>query len=76
MSPRLPSLTARKVLRALRRAGFYIHHQTGSHATLKHPDDPTKRVTVPVHSRDLQRGTLLAIVKQAGMTTEEFLQHL
>ena len=76
MSPRLPSLTARQVLRALKKAGFYVHHQTGSPATLKHPGDRTKRVTVPVHGRDLQRGTLLAILKQAGITTEEFLQHL
>jgi len=76
MSPRLPSLTARQVLRALRRAGFYIHHQRGSHATLKHPDDPAKRVTVPVHVRELQRRTLVSIVKQSGMTTEEFIRHL
>jgi predicted RNA binding protein YcfA (HicA-like mRNA interferase family) len=76
VSPRLPSLTARQVLRALQNAGFYIHHQTGSHATLKYPEDPAKRVTIPVHSRDLPRGTVMAIIKQAGMTTEEFLNNL
>jgi predicted RNA binding protein YcfA (HicA-like mRNA interferase family) len=76
VSPRLPGLSARQVLRALQDAGFYIHHQTGSHATLKHPEDPARRVTIPVHSRDLPRGTVMAIIKQAGMTTEEFLKHL
>ncbi|MBI4564448.1 MAG: type II toxin-antitoxin system HicA family toxin [Planctomycetes bacterium] len=55
---------------------LYAHHQAGSHATLKHPSDPTKRVTVPVHARELPRGTLMAIVKQAGMTPEEFSKHL
>jgi predicted RNA binding protein YcfA (HicA-like mRNA interferase family) len=76
VTPRLPSLTGKQVLRALQNAGFYIHHQTGSHATLKHPDNPAKRVTVPIHSGDLPRGTVMAIIKQAGMTTEEFFNHL
>ena len=76
MSPRLPSLTARQVLHALQKAGFYVHHQTGSHAALKHPDDPSKRIVVPVHARDLRRGTLVAIVKQAGLTTEKFIEYL
>ncbi|MBI4910178.1 MAG: type II toxin-antitoxin system HicA family toxin [Acidobacteria bacterium] len=34
--PRLPILKAREVLRVLLRAGFFIHHQTGSHARLLH----------------------------------------
>ena len=76
MSPRLPSLTSRELLRVLERAGFYLHPQTGSHATLKHSKDPSRRVTVPVHFRGLQRGTLAAIVKRAGLTTEEFLELL
>ncbi len=61
VSPRLPSLTARQVLRALERAGFFIHHQTGSHATLKHRTDPHLRLTVPVHSREIPRGALPAL---------------
>ena len=76
MSPRLPSLTARQVLAALQRAGFFVHHQAGSHATLKHSRDPRLRVTVPVHARDLQRGTLMAIIRQAGMTPDEFARYL
>jgi len=63
-------------LRALERAGFFVHHQRGSHATLKHAGDPVRRVTIPVHSGDLPRGTVLAIVKQAGMAAEEFLKLL
>ena len=42
MNPRLPALTPRKVLRALQRRGFFIHHTTGSHYYLKHPDRPAK----------------------------------
>jgi len=60
----------------LERAGFFIHHQRGSHATLKHSDDPIRRVTIPVHNGDLPRGTVLVIVRQAGMTAEDFLKLL
>jgi predicted RNA binding protein YcfA (HicA-like mRNA interferase family) len=76
MSPRLPALTAKQVLAALQRAGFFIHHSHGSHYYLKHPAKPTLRVTIPYHSRVLKRGTLQSIIKQAGLTTEEFLKLL
>ena len=76
MSPRLPSLTSREVLGALRGAGFYVHHQTGSHATLKHSRNPALRVTVPVYNRELQRRTLMTIIRQARMTQDEFISYL
>ena len=69
----LPVLRPREVVRALERAGFFVHHQTGSHAVLRHGVDPALRVTVPMHSRDLKRGTLRAIVRSAGMSVEEFI---
>ena len=41
------------------------------------PQDPTRTVTVPVHSsRDLKPGTLRSIIRQAGLTVEEFTQLL
>jgi predicted RNA binding protein YcfA (HicA-like mRNA interferase family) len=77
MSPKLPILRPRQVLRALQRAGFEIHHQTGSHAQLKHPSKPHLRVTVPRHDRfDLPRGTLRSILDQAELSLEEFLKFL
>jgi predicted RNA binding protein YcfA (HicA-like mRNA interferase family) len=72
MSQRLPALRPRQVLRALQRAGFFIHHTTGGHHILKHPDKPHLRVTLPFHNRDLKRRTLESIIEQAGLTTEEF----
>lgn len=68
--------TSRPVLRALEGAGFYIHHVSGSHYILKHPNNATLRVTVPFHNRDLKRRTLESIVKQAGLSREEFLRCL
>lgn len=76
MSRRLPTLTPRKVIQALERGGFFVHHTTGSHYALRHPDDPTIRVTVPLHTRDIKRGTLHSIIKQTGLTVGEFLELL
>ena len=72
MSQRLPTLRPRRVLRALRRAGFFIHHTTGGHYVLKHPDKTALRVTVPYHNKDLKRRTMESIIEQAEMTVEEF----
>ena len=69
--PDLPVVTSRQLIRALGRAGFFVHHARGSHRYLKHPDRPGVLVTVPYHNRDLKRGTLRSILRQAGMTSEE-----
>jgi predicted RNA binding protein YcfA (HicA-like mRNA interferase family) len=76
MRRRLPALRPQEVVRALNRAGFTVERIKGSHYHLRHPDDPRLRVSVPVHNRDLPKGTLRAIIKQAGLTVEEFLDCL
>ena len=76
MSSDLPSLKPRQVIRALERAGFFVHHVRGSHYHLRHGDDASLRVTVPYHPRELYRALLRSIIKQAGMTVEEFLDLL
>ena len=73
MNQRLPSLTARDVVRVLEKAGFVKSRTSGSHARLIHSTDPARKVTVPVHSGDLKRGTLRGIIAQAGMTVSEFV---
>jgi predicted RNA binding protein YcfA (HicA-like mRNA interferase family) len=76
MNERLPALTAREVIRVLGRVGFVISRTSGSHCRLVHETDPARKVTVPVHSGDLERGTLRAIIAQAGLTVAEFLAFL
>ena len=73
MSPRLPAIKPRDAIRALERAGFFLHRVTGSHHILKHPDRPAARVTVPMHTHDLKRGTLAAVIKASGLSLDEFL---
>jgi len=58
--PKLPVLKPKAVLRALERAGFYIHHPRGSHARLFHHTRPELHVTIPVHNKDLPERTLRA----------------
>lgn len=69
---KLPILKPKEVLRLLLRAGFYVHHQTGSHARLFHLTR-TNRVTVPIHPGDLPAFVVMSIIRQAGMTKEELL---
>ena len=73
---RLPPCRPRVVVRALLRAGFSVHHTTGSHFILRHPAHPRTRVTVPMHNRDLKRGTLASILRQAGLSREDFVELL
>jgi predicted RNA binding protein YcfA (HicA-like mRNA interferase family) len=76
MSRHLPALRPAKVLRALERAGFHIHHTKGGHHILRHADRPQLRVTLPMHNNDLKRKTLASIIEQAGYSVEEFLRLL
>jgi len=72
----LPSLKPKELIHALQRAGFYIHHQTGSHARLFHRTKSNLRVTIPIHSRDIPQATLSQILKQAELSKKEFLKYL
>jgi predicted RNA binding protein YcfA (HicA-like mRNA interferase family) len=72
MNERLPVVTARDVIRALGRAGFIVSRTSGSHCRLIHATDPARKVTVPMHSGDLKRGTLRSIIAQAGLTVADF----
>jgi predicted RNA binding protein YcfA (HicA-like mRNA interferase family) len=76
MNQRLPAVRAREVIRALERAGFVISRTSGSHCRLIHSRDPARKVTIPAHNNDLKRGTLRAIIAQAGLTVAEFIKLL
>ncbi|WP_214041391.1 type II toxin-antitoxin system HicA family toxin [Methanoculleus sp.] len=67
--PKLPVLTAQKIIKILEKKGFVLDRVKGSHHLFYHPETK-RRVTVPVHGRDLPTGTLLEILKQAGIERE------
>lgn len=73
---RLPRVSGKAVLQALRRGGFELSHVRGSHHYLKKPG-VAALVSVPVHgNRDLPAGTLGSILKQANLTVEDLVQLL
>lgn len=69
MSERAPVVSGQHLIRALERVGWQQVRQRGSHVRLKHPDRTTPLV-VPLH-RELKRGTLSGILRDAGIGAEE-----
>lgn len=72
---RIPALTARKIIRALKTVGFVEDRQKGSHLILIHPKTKARTV-VPVHSGTIKRPLVRAIIDDAKVTPEEFLKLL
>ena len=68
--PRLPTITSKKLIVILETLGFVKDHATGSHFVY-YDKKRGRRAVVPVHSKDLPKGTLMSILKQAGITKEE-----
>ena len=66
----LPRISGRDCVAALSRGGFRQIRQRGSHIIVRR-DTPFSQITVPDH-RELDRGTLRAIIRQAGMSIEQF----
>lgn len=71
--PDLPAIKPRAVVKALQKAGFVVIRTKGSHCQLKKAN---LLVTVPLHSRDLQKPTLASILRQARITIEELKNYL
>lgn len=69
--PKLPVISGAECIKALSKAGFYEDRQKGSHIRLKR-DDPQTALTVPLH-KTLKPGTLRGIIRQAGLTVDEFI---
>ena len=69
--PKLPVLSAKEVIKVLKKFGFQLYRQTGSHIHLWN-EERKLLVTVPNHS-ELAKGTLISIMKQAKLKREEFL---
>lgn len=71
MTPRLPVLKDKELIRALRKLGFVERRQRGtSHLIMAHSDG--RRASIPIHSgKDLPRGTLAGILRDLQISTEE-----
>ena len=70
---RLPVLSGDELVSVMTRIGYNWHHTTGSHMILVHPS--RRRLSVPRH-RELDRGLLRRLIRDAGLTLEEFAELL
>ena len=68
---RLPSLTAKKLIKAFRKAGFEIVREGGKHTVMGMRGHPYL-VSVPRHKGDLARGLVRSLITAAGLTEAEF----
>jgi predicted RNA binding protein YcfA (HicA-like mRNA interferase family) len=69
--PKLPQISGRECVKALEKAGFYFLRQTGSHIHVRR-DTPFAQVAIPNH----KRGTLQSVIRQSGLSVDEFLELL
>ena len=72
MPPSLPHVSGAEAVRALEKLGFIVLRQKGSHVILRRG---STGCVVPLH-RELKIGTLSGVIKQAGITADEFMQAL
>jgi len=75
MRQELPVLKPKQIVAALAKAGFEVRRQTGSHVIMYKPGI-RRPISIPQHPRDLPKGTLRTIIREAGLTLGEFLGFL
>lgn len=71
---KLPVVRPKDLLKVLRKAGFQVARQAGSHARLVHPDG--RSTSIAIHQRPLAKGTLRAIIRDIKLSKDEFLDLL
>ncbi len=71
---KLPNISGKVCIKALAKIGYYQKRQEGSHIILR-KDDPFSQIVVPNH-KNIAKGTLRTIIKNAGLTVDEFINLL
>ena len=67
---KLSNITSKKLIKVLKSLGFQLDHSTGSHFIFYNPKTK-KRAVVSYHTRDLPKGTIMSILREAGITRKE-----
>ena len=68
----LPRISGREAAAAFGKVGFEFDRQKGSHIILRHRNPPYRRLTIPDH-REVAKGTLRALIREAGISVQEFI---
>jgi predicted RNA binding protein YcfA (HicA-like mRNA interferase family) len=72
---KLPAVRPRQIVRFLEQNGFILDHASGSHFIFYHPAT-RRRAVVPSHNRDLPKGTLMSLLREAGFEREQLVDFL
>lgn len=72
---RLPVVSGKEAVKAFEKIGYAFDHQTGSHMILRRELSPFRRLTVPNHN-EIAKGTLRSLIREAGLTVNEFVKLL
>jgi len=72
---RLPVVSGAKAVKAFGKVGYEVDEQHGSHIILRRAEPPYRRLSVPNH-KELAKGTLRALIREAGPTADEFARLL
>ena len=72
---KLPVVSGGEAVKAFSKIGYEADGQHGSHIILRNINPPHRRLSIPNH-RELAKGTLRALIREAGLTVEEFAQLL
>ncbi len=75
MTPKLPAVTPKQLVRVVERLGFVFRRQTGSHAIYVRPSDRARAV-IPMHAGELKRKTLHGILADIKLSVDELRQLL
>lgn len=73
--PQLPNITPKQLVRFFEQQGFELDHTTGSHQVF-YQENSKRRAVIPMHTKDLPRGTLLAILRQSAFTKSDLVDWL
>lgn len=68
-------VSGQDVIKTLAKIGYEFDHQRGSHIVLRQNAAPFRRITVPNH-KEISKGTLRSIIREAGLTVDEFVNLL
>jgi predicted RNA binding protein YcfA (HicA-like mRNA interferase family) len=69
---KLPVVSGQDVIKALAKIGYEFDHQRGSHVVLRQTFEPYRRITVPNH-KEIAKGTLRKIIRDVGLSVEDFV---
>ena len=72
---KLPVISGSDAVRAFRRVGYELDEQHGSHIIVRHVEPPHRRLSIPNHN-ELAKGTLRSLIREAGLSVDEFTRLL